>query len=73
MRWLGIASRAFDMMVERATYRPVKGGLLADKQTVQTWIADSVAEMQAARLMTLHAAWKMDQFGSSAARATTSR
>ena len=68
MRWLGIARRAFDMMVERATYRPVKGGVLADKQTAQTWIADSVAEMQAARLMTLQAAWKMDQFGSSAAR-----
>jgi acyl-CoA dehydrogenase len=67
MRWLGIARRAFDMMVERATYRPVRGGLLADKQTVQGWIADSAAEMQAARLMTLHAAWKIDQFGSSAA------
>ena len=68
MRWLGIANRAFDMMVERAKYRPVRGGLLAEKQTVQTWIADSVAEMQAARLMTLHAAWKIDQYGSSAAR-----
>jgi acyl-CoA dehydrogenase len=68
MRWLGIARRAFDMMVERATYRPVRGGLLADRQIVQSWIADSAAEMQAARLMTLHAAWKMDRFGSSAAR-----
>ena len=68
MRWLGIARRAFDMMVERATYRPVRGGLLADRQIVQAWIADSAAEMQAARLMTLHAAWKMDRFGSSAAR-----
>jgi acyl-CoA dehydrogenase len=68
MRWLGIARRAFDMMVERATYRPVKGGLLADRQIVQSWIADSAAEMQAARLMTLHAAWKMDRYGSSAAR-----
>ena len=68
MRWLGIARRAYDMMVERATYREVRGGLLADKQTVQGWIADSAAEMQAARLMTLHAAWKMDQYGSSAAR-----
>jgi acyl-CoA dehydrogenase len=68
MRWLGIARRAFDMMVERATYRPVRGGLLADKQTVQGWISDSAAEMHAARLMTLHAAWKMDNFGSSAAR-----
>lgn len=68
MRWLGIARRAFDMMVERAAYRPVRGGLLADKQTVQAWIADSAAEMHAARLMTLQAAWKMDTYGSSAAR-----
>jgi acyl-CoA dehydrogenase len=72
MRWLGIARRAFDAMAERATYRPVKGGLLADQQTVQAWIADSAAEMQAARLMTLHAAWKMDRFGSSAARTDVS-
>ncbi len=68
MRWLGIARRAYDMMLERVSYRPVRGGLLAEKQTVQTWIADSAAEMEAARLMTLQAAWKMDQFGSSAAR-----
>ena len=68
MRWLGVARRAFDMLCERSLYRPVRGGLLKDKQTVQNWIADSAAEMQAARLMTLHAAWKIDQFGSSAAR-----
>jgi acyl-CoA dehydrogenase len=68
MRWLGVARRAFDMMCERALYRPVRGGLLRDKQTVQNWIADSAAEMQAARLMTLHAAWKIDIHGSSAAR-----
>ena len=72
MRWLGVARRAFDMMCERSLYRPVKGGLLKDKQTVQGWIADSAAEMQAARLMTLHAAWKMDRFGSSAARTDVS-
>jgi acyl-CoA dehydrogenase len=72
MRWLGVARRAFDMMCERALYRPVKGGLLRDKQTVQAWIADSAAEMQAARLMTLHAAWKIDQHGSSAARTDVS-
>jgi acyl-CoA dehydrogenase len=68
MRWLGLARRAFDMMCERSLYRKVRGGLLRDKQTVQNWIADSAAEMQAARLMTLQAAWKMDQYGSSAAR-----
>jgi acyl-CoA dehydrogenase len=68
MRWLGVARRAFDMLCERSLYREVRGGLLRDKQTVQNWIADSAAEMQAARLMTLHAAWKIDCFGSSAAR-----
>ena len=67
MRWLGVAQRAFDMMCERATYRHAHGSLLADKQTVQNWIADSVAEMQAARLMTLHAAWVMDTQGARAA------
>jgi acyl-CoA dehydrogenase len=68
MRWLGVSQRAFDMLCERSLYREVRGGLLRDKQTVQNWIADSAAQMQAARLMTLHAAWKIDRFGSSAAR-----
>lgn len=68
MRWIGQAQRAFDMMCERATYRWVHGGPLADKQTVRNWIADSAAEIQAARLMTLNAAWLIDQHGSAAAR-----
>jgi acyl-CoA dehydrogenase len=68
MRWLGQSKRAFDMLCERALSRFAFGSTLAEKQTVQNWIADSAAEMQAARLMTLHAAWKMDQQGSSAAR-----
>ena len=72
MRWLGVARRAFDMMCERATYRHTHGSLLADKQTVQNWIADSAAEMQAARLMTLHAAWVMDTSGARAARTEVS-
>jgi acyl-CoA dehydrogenase len=72
MRWLGVARRAFDMLCERSLYRPVRGGLLRDKQTVQNWIADSAAQMQAARLMTLHAAWKIDTYGSSAARTDVS-
>jgi acyl-CoA dehydrogenase len=68
MRWLGVSRRAFDMLCERALSRYSHGSLLADKQTVQNWIADSAAEMHAARLMTLHAAWKMDNEGASAAR-----
>jgi alkylation response protein AidB-like acyl-CoA dehydrogenase len=68
MRWLGVSRRAFDMLCERATYRYAQGAVLAEKQTVQNWIADSAAQMQAARLMTLHAAWVMDTQGASAAR-----
>jgi len=68
MRWLGQARRAFDMLCERALQREAFGGPLARKQTVQNWIADSAAEMMAARLMTLYAAWKMDTEGVSAAR-----
>ena len=68
MRWLGVSRRAFDMLCERALSRYSHGSLLAEKQTVQNWIADSAAEMHAARLMTLHAAWKMDAEGASAAR-----
>ncbi|MCW3009838.1 MAG: acyl-CoA dehydrogenase [Solirubrobacterales bacterium] len=68
MRWLGVSARAFDMLCERAQSRYAHGSLLADKQTVQNWIADSAAQMHAARLMTLHAAWVMDTQGASAAR-----
>ncbi len=68
MRWLGQSRRAFDMMCERAVSRYTHGGYLAEKQTVQNWVADSLAEMTAARLMTLQAAWKMDREGAQAAR-----
>jgi len=68
MRWLGQSKRAFDMLCERAVSRYAHGSLLAEKQMIQQWVADSAAEMQAARLMTLHAAWKMDQVGAPAAR-----
>jgi acyl-CoA dehydrogenase len=68
MRWLGVAHRAFDMLCERSLYRESHGKTLSQHQTIQNWIADSEAEMTAARLMTLHAAWKMDTEGVAAAR-----
>ncbi len=68
MRWLGVARRAFDMLCERSLYRYAHGSVLAQHETVANWIADSAAQMQAARLMTLHAAWKMDTEGVAAAR-----
>jgi acyl-CoA dehydrogenase len=68
MRWLGQSKRAFDMLCERAVSRTTHKSTLAEKQTIQNWVADSLAEMTAARLMTLYAAWKMDEVGASAAR-----
>ncbi len=68
MRWLGQSRRAFDMLNERAVSRFTHGSLLAEKQTIQNWVADSLAEMTAARLMTLYAAWRIDQVGAPAAR-----
>jgi acyl-CoA dehydrogenase len=68
MRWLGVSRRAFDMLCERAVSISLHGGPLADKQTIQNWVADSAAEMQAARLMTLQAAWKIDRLGAPEAR-----
>ena len=60
MRWLGQMQRAFELMCSYALEREVFGGRLADKQTVQNWIADSAAEIQACRFMTLDAARKID-------------
>jgi acyl-CoA dehydrogenase len=68
MRWLGQSQRAFDMLCERAVSRYAHGSMLADKQLVQDWIATSAAEMTAARLMTLQAAWKLDHGGLAGAR-----
>lgn len=68
MRWIGQASRALDMLCERALYRYSHGSLLSEKQTIQNWIADSWTDLHAARLMTLHAAWKIDTLGVAAAR-----
>jgi acyl-CoA dehydrogenase len=61
MRWLGQMQRAFELMCTRALEREAFGGPLADKQTVQNWIADSAAEIQACRLLTLDAAGKIDR------------
>ena len=70
MRWLGIAGRAFDMMCERANARVIErdGSTLADKQVIQHWAAELAAEIQSARLLTLHAAWMIDQYGAKRAR-----
>lgn len=61
MRWLGQAQRAFELMCARATARFAHGSLLAEKGEIQRYVAESAADIQAARLMTLDAAMAMDQ------------
>ncbi len=68
MRTVGMCQRAFDMMCERVLSRETKGELLADKQMVQSEIADSWVELQQFRLLVLHTAWLIDQTDYSRAR-----
>jgi alkylation response protein AidB-like acyl-CoA dehydrogenase len=60
MRWLGQAQRAFDLMCERAATRYAHGSMLSEKGEIQRYVAESAAEIQGHRLMTLDAARKLD-------------
>lgn len=69
MRWIGLCERAFDEMARRAVTRRLSPDeRLADTQTIQHWIAESRAQIDAARLLVLHAAWRIDEVGVKAAR-----
>ncbi len=69
MRWIGVCRRAFDLMCRRAAARPLgPGDRLGSRQAVQGWIAESLAEIEAGRLLVLHAAWTIDARGMDAAR-----
>ena len=69
MRWIGICERAFDIMCSRAARREVAPGrLLGSQGMVQAWIAECRAEIDAARLMVLETAHKIDNEGIYAAR-----
>jgi acyl-CoA dehydrogenase len=61
MRWLGQMQRAFELMCSYSLERKVGAEALADKQTIQNWIAESAAEIQACRLMTLQTAHRLDE------------
>jgi len=69
MRWIGICNRVFDLMCHRAQTRVIAPGkTLASKQIIQSWIAESAAEIRAARLMVLHTAWTIENLGVKEAR-----
>ena len=60
MNSIGQMWRAFDLMIDRLMTREVHGGLLETKQFMQGFVADSYIDIQAARLMTIHCAEKME-------------
>jgi acyl-CoA dehydrogenase len=62
MRTIGMAQRALDMLCERALSRTTQGGLLADKQFVQGYVADSYAQLVQFRLFVLYTAWEIDKY-----------
>ena len=62
MRTIGLARKALDMMCERALSRTTQGSLLADKQFVQGYIADSYAQLTQFRLLVLYTAWSIDKY-----------
>jgi len=69
MRWIGICERVFDTMCRHITRRKIDDEkTLATRQIAQAWVAEARAEIDAARLMVLHAAWTIENKGFSAAR-----
>jgi acyl-CoA dehydrogenase len=68
MRLIGVAERALELMCGRAKERRLPDGPLADKQFIQDFIALSRAEIDQARLLTHHAAWRLDEVGNRGAR-----
>jgi alkylation response protein AidB-like acyl-CoA dehydrogenase len=69
MRWIGICERAFDLMCNRAATRKLSDHkFLGQQQIVQAWIAECRANINAARLMVLHTAYKMEKEGAKAAK-----
>jgi acyl-CoA dehydrogenase len=69
MRWIGICERSFDLMCNYAAHRELSPGvLLASRQNVQEWIAESRAEINAARLLVLKTAGEIDSLGAADVR-----
>ena len=70
MRWLGICQRSLDLMIQRASSRIIghNGRKLAESDIIKSWIAESAAQIRAARLMTIDTAKQIEEIGSKEAR-----
>jgi acyl-CoA dehydrogenase len=61
MRWLGMAKRALEIAAEYVTERKSFGITLAEHEGVQWMLGEAAADIHLGRLLTMHAAWKLDQ------------
>ncbi len=68
MRCIGAAQRCLELMCQRVSSRVAFGRPLAEQGVIREWIADSEVEIAQARLLTLQAAWTIDQQGKKAAQ-----
>jgi acyl-CoA dehydrogenase len=63
MRWLGLAKRCLEEANVYVRERKAFGARLADHESVQLMLADVAREIHIGRLLTMHAAWLIDQGG----------
>jgi acyl-CoA dehydrogenase len=61
MRWLGFAKRCMEIAQDYVGRREGFGIKLADRESVQIKLGDIAHQIQIGRLLTMHAAWKLDQ------------
>ncbi len=61
MRWLGLAKRCLDVAAEYVSARESNGAKLADREGVQWMLGETAMQIHVGRLLTMHAAWKLDQ------------
>ncbi|CAN5473991.1 acyl-CoA dehydrogenase family protein [soil metagenome] len=61
MRWLGLAKRCLEVATAYTAERQAFGSRLADRESVQMMLGDVAKDIQTGRLLTMHAAWKLDQ------------
>jgi acyl-CoA dehydrogenase len=61
MRWLGMAKRALEIAAEYTAERESFGMKLDQHEGVQWMMGEAAMEIQIGRLLTMHAAWKIDQ------------
>jgi len=60
MRWLGLAKRCLEIAQEYVDRREGFGIKLADRESVQIKLGEVAYQIQIGRLLTMHAAWKLD-------------